>query len=160
MKRLRRVAAFLIALVLGLAAWFTVLICYPSRGELSLSRQLSTGMLIARVPEPRSYLFGRVNFGSPQLSGRYFQTALDRSGPIPPGVVLAELPKNGERIWRVRLDPLDKSWEIEVVEKRSVFVRFGRKSWRIGTKTRVWRTDRALAGEKNSTICFPLPAAS
>jgi hypothetical protein len=142
MKRLRRIAAVVLALLLGLAAWFTVLLRYPSTGELRLARQLSTGSLIARVPEPRPLFFGRIVFGPPLLGGRFLQTDTGNSGPIQPGTVWADRPKAGEQIWYIRLDPKDKAWEIELVEKRPVFLRVGAKSWRIGTTTRVWRTNR------------------
>jgi hypothetical protein len=147
MKRLRRLAALLAALLLGLAAWLSVLVCYPAQGELRLSRQLSTGLLIARVPEPQPLLFDRVFFGRPQLSGRHFQPEIGKSRTLPPGGVSVHRAKNGEWIWHIRLDPLDKRWEIEVTEKRSVSLRLGAKSWRIGTKTRIWRTRRVEKAE-------------
>ena len=147
MKRLRRLAAVLVALLLGLGAWLTVLMCYPTRDELRLARQLSTGSLIAHVPEPRAMFFGRIAFGHPLLGGRILQTDTGSSVPIQPGVVWMERPRDGERIWHIRLDPRDKAWEIELVEKRRVFLQVGEKSWRIGTKTRVWRTNRTTEGE-------------
>src|SRR5688572_14082151 len=148
MKRLRRVAAVLLALLLGLGAWLTVLLCYPSRGELRLARQLSSGSLVARVPEPQPMFFGRIIFGSPLLGGRVLQADTGNSSTIQPGIVWADRPKNGEQIWYIRLDPRDKSWEVELVEKRPVFLRVGGKSWRIGTKTRVWRTNRTGADDR------------
>ena len=116
MKRLRRIAAVLVALLLGLGAWLTVLMCYPTRDELRLARQLSTGSLIAHVPEPRAMFFGRIAFGHPLLGGRILQTDTGSSVPIQPGVVWMERPRDGERIWHILLHPLDKAWEIELVE--------------------------------------------
>lgn len=147
MKRLRRIAAVGAALLLGIAAWFTVLICYPTRGELRLSRELSSGMLIARVPEPQPLFFNAVVFGQPQLSGRYLRPRAGGSGVLPRAAISVERSRQGEQIWSLTLDPLDKSWDIEVREKRPLYLQLGKKSWRIGTKTRVWQTDRAARAE-------------
>ncbi len=147
MKRLRRIAAAFAALLLGLGAWFTVLICYPTEGELHLARQLSTGWLVARVPEMRPVLFGRIVFRDPQLSGRFVQPDKGQAGPLPMGIISAMKTEKNEQLWVVRLDPLDKSWEIEITEKRPVYLWLGGKSWRIGTKTRLWRTHRVKQPE-------------
>ena len=155
MKRLRRFAAVLFALLLGLAAWVTVLICYPTRGELRLSRQLASGSLIARVPEPQPLFFRRIVFGQSLLAGRILQTDTGGSGAIQPGVIFADQPRNGQQIWYLRLDPRDKTWEIELVEKRPVFLRVGAKSWRIGTKTRIWRTNRTGHADNASEVSEP-----
>ena len=130
--------------MLGVSAWLTVLVCYPASGELRLSRQLGSGALIARVPEPQPWLFGRIVFGPPQLSARYFLSETGSSAAVPFGTLWADRSKNGEQVWFVRLDPRDKSWDLEVTEKRTVSLRFGGKRWRVGTKAKVWRTDRTV----------------
>lgn len=146
MKKLRRIAALFLALFLGAAAWLVVMVSLRTEGELQLSRELSTGRLVARVPPPQGFL-RFIDFGPAQLAGRFSQPALDRSGPLPPGIVLVETPREGwEQVWHVNLDPLDKSWELEVVESRPVYLRLAGKRGRLGTKARVWRTHRSSVG--------------
>jgi hypothetical protein len=145
MKRLRRMAALLLALSLGVAAWCVIALSFPSRGELRLSRELSTGALMARVPRPRPLFFGLIFFGPAKLSARYEQGENASSGNLPQRVLL-EAPGNAaDQIWYVRLDPLDKTWELEVRESRAAFFRLGKSNWRIGTRTRIWRTQRRNA---------------
>jgi hypothetical protein len=144
MKRLRRIAALSFALILGVAAWCTVMLCRSTTGELRLSRELSSGLLMARVPRPKPLVFGMILFGPPNLKGTYTQPQTGASGPLPQGMLFEGSRTGPHQIWYVRLDPLDKSWEIEVKETRPVFLRLGKFSWRIGTKTRIWRTRRTV----------------
>lgn len=145
MKRTRRLAAFFAAIVLGIGAWFVLLICYPTKGELTLSRELGSGSLISRIPDAAPRLFGRIVFGPPRLTARFSQPATGTSGQLPMGIVTEKAKERGELILEIHLDASDKSWDLEVTEKRTVHLRFGKKLWPIGTKTRVFRTDRLTA---------------
>ena len=122
-------------------AWLAVVVSWETKGELRLTRELSTGRLIARIPEPNNLRF--IVYGRAELTSSYAQPAPGKTGSLPKGTVFESHPSNGkETIWYVGLDPLDKSWELEVKESRPVFVKVGANRWRIGTKTRVWRTNR------------------
>ena len=142
MKRTRRIAALFSAIVLGLATWFVLLLCYPSRGELRLSRKLGSGTLVARIPEVPSRFFGIITLGPPAVSGRYFQSSSGRSGLLQSGIISAVEQRKGELAFQILLEPSDKTWSLELTEKRPVYLRAGKWSWRIGTKTRVFHTRR------------------
>ena len=145
MKKLRRAAAILLALLLGTTAWLTVMLSARTEGELRLARELSTGRLLARVAPPKSFV-SFIDFGPPHLAGRYLQRGEGSFLPLRPGVIFVHAsPRGRDQVWYVNLDPLDKRWEIEIVESRPVYLRIGRRSWRLGTKARVWRTDRGSA---------------
>jgi hypothetical protein len=141
MKRLRRLAVILAVLSLGVMAWLAVVVSWETKGELRLTRELSTGRLIARIPEPTNVRF--IVYGRAELTSSYTQPGQGRAGLLPKGTVFERHPSNSkEKVWYVGLDPLDKTWELEVKESRPMFLKAGGKSWRIGTKTRIWRTNR------------------
>lgn len=142
MKRLRRVAALIVALILGTMAWFMVMLSAETEGELRLARNLSTGRLLARVPPPAGFLKFIV-FGPPNFEGKYIQPKTGITGTLPHGIIHSAEPADAnEEVWYVMLDPRDKSWEIEVTESRAVYLQWGGKRWRMGTKTRIWKTER------------------
>src|SRR5688500_16518327 len=131
MKKLRRTAAFFAAFLLGLIAWFAVVLCSRDEGELRLARELPSGRLVARVPAPKPPFLRFFTFGRPTLSGRYHQPNFQRSGVLPRGVVFATPQRESTEIWHVRLDPLDKTWELEVTESRTVHFHIAGKAWRV-----------------------------
>jgi hypothetical protein len=143
MKRLRRLAALFAALFLGVLAWLVVMLGWRAEGELRLARELSTGRLIARVPEPKHPFSMIITFGPPNLTARLLRPIKNLSAQLPRGTVREVASRDGEQIWQVNLDPADKTWELEVTERRPVWLPAGRGGvWRVGTKTRVWRTNR------------------
>lgn len=150
MRRLRRIAAVFAALALGLLAWFILMLCWPTEGELRLGRELSSGRLIARVAPPRNPFYGVVFYGAPHLGARYFKPGENLSGALPAGTVSEVGTRGREKLWWIQLDPLDKSWEIEVREIRPLFLALAGKQWRIGMKTRVWKTRRVPAEMQKS----------
>lgn len=142
MKRGQRIAVLGAVLGLGIVAWLALMFLWQSEGELRLVRELSTGRLMARVPQLSNPLNRVISYGPPELAGKYTQPGSRVAGVLPKGTVYEGRTEGEEQIWYIRLDPLDKSWEIEVKESRSVYLETGGKAWRIGTKTRVWRTRR------------------
>lgn len=149
MKKVRRTAAFLFALAVGLIAWIAVMLCSRTEGELRLARELSTGRLIARVPAPNAPLLGIFKFDPPHLAVRFLKAPSKMAEAVPHDVISLAESKGDADGWYVNLDPLDKSWELEVTESRTVRLQLGGKAWRVGTQTRVWRTQRT---EETSVI--------
>ena len=151
MKKLRRIAVLFCILLLGLVSWFAVILCWRTEGELRLSRELPSGRLVARVPVPKKPFVTFFAYERPVLSVRYSKPALRMSGALPQKAVVIAPSNSGPETesWLINLDPLDKSWELEITERRPVQIRFGGKSWRVGTKTRIWRTQRTLPAEEN-----------
>jgi hypothetical protein len=154
MKKLRRVAVLFCILLLGLVSWFAVILCWRTEGELRLSRELSSGRLVARVPVPKKPFLNFFAYERPVLSVRYSQPARQISGALSQKSIVIAPAKSGAQAqvesWLINLDPLDKSWELEITERRPVQIRFAGKAWRIGTKTRIWRTHRVLPPEESS----------
>ena len=155
MKKLRRIAVLFCILLLGLVSWFAVILCWRTEGELRLARELSSGRLVARVPVPKKPLLNFFAYERPVLALKYSQPALQISGALPQKAVVIASPKSGAdpqiESWFINLDPLDKSWELEITERRPVQIRVGGKTWRVGTKTRVWRTNRSVYSEETSS---------
>ena len=150
MKKLRRMAAIFAALLLGLVAWFAVILCSRTEGELRLGRELSSGRIVARVPAPKQPFFKLFAYDPPILTGRYLQPSLQNSGPLPPSAIFVRPSQGATELWYLNLDPADKTWELEVTENRTVRLQFGAKAWRVGTKTRIWRTQRNTAARVRS----------
>lgn len=152
MKKLRRIAVLFCILLLGLVSWFAVILCWRTQGELRLARELPSGRLVARVPVPTKPLVNFFAYERPVLSVRYSKPALRISGALPHQTIVIDSDSGTEtESWLINLDPLDKSWELEITERRPVQIRFGGKGWRVGTKTRIWRTQRTLWPEENSS---------
>ena len=154
MKKLRRIAVLFCILLLGLVSWFAVILCWRTEGELRLSRELPSGRLIARVATPKKPFLNFFAYERPILAVRYSKPALQISGALPQQTITIAPPNSGSEkgteSWFINLDPLDKSWELEITERRSVEIRFAGKAWRVGTKTRIWRTSRALPSESKN----------
>lgn len=142
MKKLRRIAALFAIVLLGAIAWFAVLLCSRVEHDLQLSRELSSGRLIAKLPAPKPPFFKIFTFDAPLLSAKYSQPSLNISGALPQILMSPAAPGTTNERWYITLDPLDKSWELEITETRAVRLRFGDRSWRIGSHTRLWRTKR------------------
>ena len=153
MKKLRRIAVLFCILLLGLVSWFAVILCWRTEGELRLSRELPSGRLVARVPIPKQPLINFFAYERPVLSARYSKPALRISGALPQKAVVIAPSSPGPETesWLINLNPLDKSWELEITERRPVQIRFAGKAWRVGTKTRIWRTRRTLPAQENSS---------
>ena len=153
MKKLRRIAVLFCILLLGLVSWFAVILCWRTEGELRLSRELPSGRLVARVPIPKKPFINFFAYERPVLSVRYSKPALRMSGALPQKAVAIAPSNSGTETesWLINLNPLDKSWELEITERRPVQIRFAGKAWRVGTKTRIWRTRRTLPPEEDSS---------
>jgi hypothetical protein len=140
LKKLRRFAIIVTLGLLGVCAWVVVLSSNSSR-ELRISRELGSGGVVCRLPSAQARGDGWLRYGTAKYSVWLNGNLLGKQRLMKERLITVS-PNREVDLWHLRLNAVDKSWELRVEEERPIVLCFGPFQVRLGTRRTTWKTQR------------------